>query len=735
MLLNKKNRAFLSLIVVFCIAFLYAPYFSSGILLPRTEELNYSLYPLIIFAKNILAGNIPAWLFDAGLGIPWPIPHTMSHTPLAILFGLLPVYKALGILLATHTCIQAYFTIKLCEYLKLSLLTTSAVLISILLAAPIEYMIVSDAAAVYMVWTLLPLILFSIIKLLEPLPLLQSLTYTGVLAATLGFGILNGHIGVFSTHVIGLGTLIFFQPTAFKRRWPWFVLVGFLAIGMGSEKLIFLMNELSYFGHQTARLQYTYDKNIDHLLWNFFVKPFVFPMHILDSNYWSLVINQNYRSRIITLGSPLCAFLLLAFGLKTFIRGIQPMPNKAKIQIFWYTFCTCFLLQFIPLSALPFFISASWTFRDPATLFGLLLAGTLCEFWLKPNLNNKLFNVLLLTHLLLVIMSALIFQYGPNLQPTKIGEAVKVYNDISQGRGNFLIHEILERAVECPVGAERCDPTQKRVMYDGLAAQLAHDGVMVKTGLHLNSLPIFGFQEVSYLTKGISLDSIHPSQSKPYGMISTLQFSNYHYQPSQFNWIKESQSLVNLFGIRIIIGDKDAGYESNGLTYIGSISTPNPAKSLGIYSNPTAFPIAFFANPRLLDEVAKKNVCPNDSTYATCQDFSTVTSGTDPWKAPIQTNTGTDSIELKFEPSEHERSIVVSNMWRPEWVTAQGKLSPFFGIMRVDIPPNQSFVELKYHSQRNKLSRNLTLLCSLICACLMLCFPHARRKLKKQIRN
>lgn len=720
MSVSLKSKLTLILIAISCITFLYAPYFSSDILLPRTEELNYSLYPLIIFAKQILAGAIPSWFSEIGLGSPWPIPHTMSHTPLALLFAMLPVYKALGLLLATHTFIQAFFTIKLCEHLKLSLFTSSVVLMTVLLAAPIEYMIVSDAAAVYLAWTLLPLILFAILKLLGASSIRESVFYTALLALGIGYGLLNGHIGVFSTHVIGIAVVILIQPTAFRKKWPWFILSGILAIGMGAEKLAFLANELRYFEPSLPRLQYTYDQNAQYLLWNLFVKPFVLPIHLFDPNYWDLVIAENYRSRIITLGSPLCAFLLLAYTPRMCHKGTQVPLKTGLMRNFWLAFLICFLLQFIPRPILPFFISASWTFRDPATLFGILLGGMLCEFWLKPYLKPWIYKLLLLTHTSILILSAIIFQYGADLRIIKIGTPVKTYNMLSQSSIIFPLHNLLLQAATCLPNEQHCNPAQKRVLYDGLAGQLAHDGLMTETGLHLNSLPIHGFQEVSYLTKGISLDSIHPSQSIPYGMISTLEFSNYHYHPGEFNWIKESPSLVNLLGIRIVIGDASAGYENNGLKIIGTLPTPKLDKFLNVYSNPTAFPLAFFVDQTLLNTINKQNECNKGAKFTTCQDFSIIERNTDPWKTPIHLEADLDSIELSFTPSEHKRTILLSYMWRPEWVTSQGTISSFAGLMRVDVEPSETRVTLEYFSGRGKLARNTTIISSAICILFLL---------------
>jgi hypothetical protein len=693
-------------------AVLLMPYLHPNLILPRTEELNYSLYPLILWAKQLFSGKVPLWFADAGLGIPWPIPHTMSHTPLALLFAKLPVYDALSLLLAVHISLQAYFTLRLCRYFDLTSLTSAVVLVSVLLAAPMEYLIASDAAAVYMVWTLLPMLFYSMLKLLEPLDPKQSLGYASLLAFTVGYGILNGHIGVFSTHVLGLALVVLLQPKTFLARWYWFAFAALLALGIGSEKIYVLAREMPYFGQNAIRYQYTFKHSLYYSIWNMFCKPLVVSKQIFSPEYLDILIRYNTSCRTFSFGSPLCALLLLAYIVFRLRRKICWTTVPELQRAMWVMIGACFLVQFTPTALLPIFISASWTFRDPAVLVGLLLAGILCDEWLRPRLKRTYLLLLLGTHLLFLLVGAAFFHYGSNLQSQRKGEPAGVYNALSTASVEYPLHQMIHRALTCSKHAAFCDDQVRRVVYDGLAASYAHDGILVRTGLHLNSLPLHGFQEISYITKGLSLDVIHPSQSKPYGMISTLGFANYRYTPDAFDWVQESPALLDLLGIRVVVGKESARYEANGLTYIGTINPKAtiPLVPVAVYANPRAFPRAFFVDESKLRDVKSNEKCPPNANFLTCMDVTSITESTNPWNDPIHVEGENELISLTFMPSSQPRSLLLNSMWRPEWRTNDADLSSYYGLMKLIIPAGKESVTLNYMPERMLYARSMTLL-------------------------
>ncbi len=695
-----------TLSAVFCIGFVLAPYASESLILPRTEELNYSLYPLVLWSRQILSGGVPMWFPDAGLGIPWPIPHTMSHTPFSVFFSVLPVYKALAALLAVHIVFQAYFTVRVARYLGLSSLTTAAVLFSVLLAAPIEYLVPSDAAAVYLSWTLLPAALYAILRLLDPAPFLQSLGYAALLGAVVGYGILNGHAGVFSTHILGLALVAALQPQRLLYRWHFFLLAIVLALCIGSEKLYLLFRELPYFG-ETVRLQYTLGQPVGSVLWNIFLKPLVFP---LDGGYLRALVERNAVSRTLTFGSPLCAILLL-FGAVRFIKDGGAGANRPLERALWVALSACFVVQFVPTSFLPVFISASWTFRDPAILIGLLLAGCVCDRWLRNETRRAKVYALLSAHLMLLMVSAAVYTYGSNWRNPVVGASTALYDALGTPGEEFPLYKMIRENLACAGEASRCAELTRRVVYDGRAANAAHYGKQAETGLHLNALPLHELQEVSYLTKGLSLDAIHPSQSKPYGMITTLRFAGYTYRPRAFDWVRESPSLLDLLGIRIIVGMDDPIYESRGFERLGVLKPEgtSPDDVLVIYKNPRAFPQAFFVPLESLLKVRRSEGCPDRAAFLTCLDVSAIVRNLDPWRDPVHVEHRANGLTLSFAPSGERRQVLITSMFRPEWRVGGGELSSFHGLLRVTVPAGAESATLDYFPIRLILARTVSL--------------------------
>jgi hypothetical protein len=692
---------------------LLLPYIYPALLLPRVEELNYSLYPLILWVKQVLNGETPLWCFNAGLGIPWPVPHTMSHTPLMLLFGFFPAYVALAFLLTVHIALQSFFTLRLCAYFKLTPIISMVVLVSVLLAAPMEYLIASDAAAVYLSWTLLPIILYALLKLLDSTSLAHLLGYSSLLAFSVGYGIVNGHTGMFSPYLISLFILALSQYKSVIHRWPWFLFSAILGLGIGAEKIYILAYELSYFGSHVPRMQYSFEQSLRAGLWNLFLKPILLSKHIFSTNYMDKLIRVNSVSRALTFGSPLCTILLssYAFFWLWYKKMWSTIPAIQKGM--WLTLGFCFFAQFTPKFLLPNFISASWSFRDPAILIGLLLAGIICDTWLRPRLRPALYYWLLGIHLILLVISALCFHYNINWRSDNQGKPSRLYNALSMGMPKYPLHEMLDRALECHKDKSVCKEQSRRVVYDGLAAFYAHRSIFPESGLHLNSLPLYGYSEVSFLTKGLSLDAIHPSSYKPYGMITTLSFPLSSYKPDEYDWVQQSPALLNILGIRAVVGKDYGTHPKNGLLRVGVLNSEGiyPYEKLAVYANPTAFPNAFFVNSLELANVKRNGKCPEGENSLTCMDFSQLVASTNPWSGPIHVKETMNRISMRFTPSSQSRVALMSYMWRPEWKAKGAKIDPFYGLIKLTIPPHTSSATLEYDPVLFIYARWLTIVC------------------------
>lgn len=710
---SNENIIGFCFLTFFCIIFLVLPYLNSNLLLPRVEELHYSLYPLIIWAKQLLNGELLMWFSDAGLGVPWPVPHTMSHTPLMLLFGFMPVFQALSIMIAIHVIFQAYFTLRLCSYFNFTPLISAVVLISILLASPIEYLVTSDAPAVFITWTLLPIILYGILKLLESTQLIDCMRYSSLLGFAIGYGILNFHNGVMSTYLIGMSFVVLFQPKNWIPRWHWFLFSALLSLGIGAEKIYILAKELSYFGSNVERLQYDFGQSFYGGFWNFTLKPFVLTKQLFSPAYFDILMQKNSVSRALTFESPLCSLLLIIYVVY-FLVYKKNWPKISALQkAMWLTFICCSLAQFTPKSFLTVFISASWNFRDPAILIGILLAGIICNEWVRPRLKKLYFNSLLVIHLFSVIICALIFNYAVNWKNDSQGKSMGLYSKISNDSIKYPLHELIEKALSYTENPSVSKEQTRRVVYDGLSNYGSFGGRLAELGFLVNSLPIHGFQEISFLLKGISTDSIHPSQSKPYGMVSTLSYSKYRYVSDAYDWVQESPALLNLLGIRVVVGQDIERYLENGLVRVGAVNpkTSDPSYRIAVYANPHAFPRAFFVNYQELMNVKHHQRCRQEDNFLTCLDFAPLVKSTNPWLDPVHVEEKNNQISLTFSPSLQTRTLLLSSMWRPEWQVQGAKIESYYGLIKLTIPPTLSTVILKYEPVLFIYARWLTFLC------------------------
>ena len=691
-----------------------APYFINSTPLARTEELDYSIIPLIVYAKQLLHGTVGYWYGNAGLGIPWPVPHTMTHVPTVLLFAFSPVFTAVGITVLFHAAIMGFYALRIADRLEFSKTIAIAFLFTLLAAAPLEYLYVSDATAAYIGWTTLPIAFYYLYELIhvacQRRAMLKRALALGIIVS---YGVLNGHSGIFLTYLIGLGIFVFAHGRVIVSRIGWFILAAAIVVAISGEKILFLIQEMAYFPPTVPRLQYWLNSDLKDQLWNLFLKPLFIPTLGALSNPGLLVqefVNANWMSRAVTFG-PIFALLAIVGAPK-----ISSAPMKRPLLI---SFWVCIVLMLWPIFLLPKQISATWTFRDPAILFGTVLAAwTLDErvkrnaptCWMKPQR-------LAMAQTILAIIAAFPFVYGSWFRESPTSYTVEKYNSIVASIDNAPIFRELARVLPSKDDSHGIDHVGRRFLPSSRVKSLMERDEIVDVGGLNNVGIVHDMEEVSFISKGISQDEIHPSQSLPYGLITGEGFRNWRYNDDKRgDWTIQDQALLTFLGIHALVVVTDEHVTIPNLIK-GQPIIARDGTILSVYRNDSVLPRAFFVESKQLEAVQPRSNC--SATHLTCLDLSTLVPSIKPAVRPVNFWQGQDQIELNFPKAEQIQELILTIMYRPEWTIKPESPSiqpvSYHGIIRIPIPPGVDGLSIEYRPLGRMIARTVSI-CTVLLA-------------------
>lgn len=709
----SSHPLFLLLIFSISIA-IAAPYFINSTPLARTEELDYSILPMIVYARQLLYGTVGYWYGNAGLGMPWPIPHTMTHVPTVFLFAVSPVFTAVGATVFFHAALMGFYALKIADRMEFSRLVAVAFLLTLSLAAPLEYLYVSDATAAYIGWTTLPIAFYYLCELIhgecQRHVMLKQALALGIIVS---YGVLNGHSGILLTYLIGLCIFIFAHGRLILSRIGWFMLVAAIIVAISGEKVLFLIQEMAYFPPTVPRLQYWLNSGVKDQLWNLFLKPFFIPTLNALSNPGLLLqefVNANWISRAITFG-PIFALLAIFEAPR-----IASSPLKRPLII---SFWVCTALMLWPISLLPKQISATWTFRDPAILFGAVIAAwTLDQRAIRSSPICRIMpQSLAMAQVVVALIAAMPFVYGSWFRESPTTYTVEEYNLILSSTDNTPLFRELARVMPSMADDDGHDQIGHRFLPSSRVKSLMeHDNIQDIGGLN-NVGIVHDMEEVSFISKGISQDTIHPSQSLPYGLITGERFRDWRYRDEiQRDWTMQDQALLTFLGIRAVIVMTGEQVTAPSLIE-GPTLLSRDGTAVIVYRNEKVLPRAFFVERKQLEAVQPRSSC--SETHLTCLDLSTLVPSINPAVRPVSLWQGRDQIKLNFPKADQVQELILTIMYRPEWMILPQSLSlkpsSFNGIIRITIPPGIDGLSMEYRPLGRIIARKVSI-CVLLSA-------------------
>lgn len=222
---------------------------------------------------------------------------------------------------------------------------------------------------------------------------------------------------------------------------------------------------------------------------------------------------------------------------------------------------------------------------------------------------------------------------------------------------------------------------------------------------------VHDMEEVSFISKGISQDKIHPSQTLPYGLITGERFREWRYTvKEQRDWTIQDQSLLTFLGIRALIAVTDEHVTIPNLIK-GQPIIARDGTILSVYRNDSVLPRAFFVESKQLEAVQPRSNC--SATHLTCLDLSTLVPLITPAVRPVKIRQGQDQIDLNFPKADQIQELILTIMYRPEWTIKPESPSiqpvSFHGIIRIAIPPGVDGLSIEYRPLGRMIARTVSI--------------------------
>lgn len=695
----------LGALIVFASVLVGLPYWVPGWALPKSEDFEYTVLPTMLYAKQILANGLaPWWNPLVGLGSPWPIPTGMTHSPFTLLLAVLPPMTVVGLVAAVHTAIMGIAGAILFARYGLYGRVLLVAVFSLVLSTSLEYLYWSDAIGVYVTWTIVaPLFLAADIVLRGSI--VTSLSAAIGMGGLVGYATLNGHIGVLAIYIVGLAIFVLAQPAQLLRKVPFFALAVLIAAGIGAEKIVYLFGETARFDLGAYRDQQGLMGGLTGLLYNMLLRPFFLPdlHHLTDFGGWlSDFVAANSHSRTVGFGVVFSIFAVLAF-VRPKMTGTWQGPRPLALSLIF-----SLVLILWPTAWLPQVISATWPLRDVVTIAGLILAGLAFQLWSAKNPDGwrgLTPSRLLLLQTAVVGVSAVALIAGPNWLIVRGKSTSGGYNQLANPTHPTPYSTLLAKALgeDGTLGGRFVSSGEAMLMMD--VEKLVDQGAVNNLG------PIHGFAEVSFIAKGLSFDTIRPSQFVPYGTITGERMRRWSLDVEQpTDWTRDDQALLSFLGIEAVVTEASEPTTAPGLRRIGFLDGVD-GFSLAIYRNEDVLPSVFAVPPQLLDSpIPRRNGCRETGLY--CLDLRDVVAEASP--LGLSANVDGDRLTIHRDRAEGQ-SVIVTQMFREAWmlsptgVAAGVSITPWNGVMRIDFPPGVRDAKLVYQPDQLILARSVTI--------------------------
>jgi hypothetical protein len=177
-------------------------------------------------------------------------------------------------------------------------------------------------------------------------------------------------------------------------------------------------------------------------------------------------------------------------------------------------------------------------------------------------------------------------------------------------------------------------------------------GYLWAHGIHvITDLTFVDVSPINVWFKGVAMDRLSPSFALMHGIIMG--------QPD----VIENRALLDVLGVGLVMVTEAEGPVPQRLQLLDRYSASG-WRVLLLFGNPTAWPKAVLTSIEARDlHLPKRPACPNEG--ALCRDYERLAAMRLP--DPVEYTGRDGSYTARFAPSDRERLLFVSSMYRPEF--------------------------------------------------------------------
>jgi hypothetical protein len=607
---------------------------------PDEEEFRFAVLSASLRVRALADGELGLWTPLLGLGVPQPFVPNFALHPLAPLLAWMSPVLWVRLLLVVQTVVGATGMWQLCAFLGMAPIVRATGVVTFLLASTVQNYVLSDFwPSHYIVWTLAPWLLLIAWRVL-------STGATNVRRSSCVLGVLSGIAAANANPAY----LLVFMPLAaivlvtrahhLRARWPWLVASALLALAIAAPTVAQLVTERQHFAPELALSNVTDPLGFRAAVGNAFA-PFT-------------VTQADPRSMFF--GAPYAALALV--GCLSLARARPDLSAGVAIYA---------VLAFTTWIPIPW-ISQRYQFRDPLMLCAILLAGLAVSEWRNEGRRRAIVAITLALQL-----ASLIYVMGPVLL-RMIGSEGRRAVAFRGATGDTPLVDRLVAEMRVP----------GRLMYSPQVDHAVSERALVVDGIGVNALAYRAVPVVNGSFKSASTNPIAPDDRLFYGRIGTA--------PS----FLAAAAGLDVLGIRYVLARRREAIPAD-LREVAAFPTSRGGE-LALFENADAWPGAFLVPAEFGDaQLPRLPGCAHDRLL--CRDLSAIAAHRD--TAPVTMTRHHDEITVRWNAAGAARVLVVTEMFRPEWLAyADGRRLAtrvmYGGLIGVPLPAGVREVRLHY---------------------------------------
>jgi len=678
----KYNKTYiLDILAIIFLTFIFLfPIYIGGI---NDEE---GLRVPILSTKLVLSSwqnlSYNFWTNRLGLGIPLPFSHDLTMHPLSMLFLSDDFYLPVSFFYTFHILIGVFSIYLLCKQFNIDRVVSLVCVFTFLFSsASVQYVHGGFNPTLLVGWTTFPLLLLIYIKILNAKDSKHSFLMSILLGYIGGFWILNSALGTTFVHVLGL---VFFTIFCIKdaiSKYKYIIISLVIVLLVSADKIYLILSETQRFNLDPTLVRRDESNPFGfYLIWSLLFKPFFyFSVNEFFENIYTYGITnaimdikdvfvvKNTFTRNIFIGAP---FFLLSFYFLLVRRKIFKYQGA-----FTGAMIICLILTFLPGNIITNIPSANYFYRDPYTLFAIILSGVaLSQLKIYFGMPRRMyFKLIIFSQVTLLIIGSTVLLYRSFVSKDHDGS---INPEISRSYLGFARDQRLVNYLRS-VGV---NSTDRIYLSPGSSAGSRLWDTQVGNGLAFKGLTV-----VNGTFKGISAGLLYPDSLLLQGCILGQ------------NDVIKNKDLLDVLAIRYVIVTP---YEIRdpSLIKIGSLS-PYEGFELHILKNEDAWPLAVFIDDKAVNlRLPRRESC--EHTRLLCAEFSGYKK-LHKLDKKLDITEKNNNIVITTSSNDLKDPVLVSIMYLPGWViqTSSGKYKASKseeGLITFKIPSGENKIILSY---------------------------------------